>query len=67
MEERLRLGLGHPEPPTPAVTILRSFDGGLDTLPEDMNAITHTDLVPRIIVVDTVEGSYVCDVLVENI
>lgn len=67
MEKRLRLALGHTESPTSTLLILWIFPEWLDTLTEDMDCVSSSDLFPGVVVIDPVEGGDIGNVVVEHI
>lgn len=64
MKERLGFTLRHAEAPAPPVLILGIFPDGSHAFAEDVDGVAQADLVPRVVVVDAVEGGDVGDILV---
>ncbi len=59
MKEGLRFSLRHSESPTSTLEILGILPDWFHTFAEDVHCVSLWDLLPWVVVVDAVEGSYV--------
>lgn len=64
VKESLRFSLRHSESPTSTLEILGVLPDWFHTLAEDVHCVSLRDLVPWVVVVDAVKGSYVRNVFV---
>jgi len=67
VEERLAFRLGDTECPAAAVEVLWILPHGFYSLSEDVNSVSKSDFVPRVIIVDSIEGCDVGNVFVQDI
>lgn len=67
MKELLGFTLRHAESPTSSLQVFLVFPDGTNPLAEDMHRISEPDLVPWVVVVDSVEGRNVGDVFVKDV